>query len=64
MIRVTPADEIQISHLCYFMSWNYFKSQFMVFSPKIRFNKNKGVQQLEDAISAGPKAIYCVHHFL
>lgn len=54
MIRVSPADEIQILHLCCFMGWNYFKSQFMIFSPKIRLNKNKGVQQLEDAISSLP----------
>lgn len=54
MIRISPADEIQILHLCCFMSWDYLKSQFMVFSTKIRFFKNKDIQQLEDAINDLP----------
>lgn len=37
------------------MSWNYFKSQFMVFSTKIGFKKiSKEVQQLDDTISGLP----------
>lgn len=65
MIRVSPADEIPILHLCCFMSWNYLKSQSMVFSTKIRFFffKLRVYSNWRILLTVCPKAVYHVHHF-